>query len=263
MVSGHKLTLSIIIPFHNEVKNAETTIRKLFAFFESHKLKGDIIAIDDRSTDDTGEILDGISRKNKLLKVIHRKGKAGNVQIGYAIRDGINASKSDIITIMMGDLSDNPEDIMKMIRKIEGGYDIVCGSRFIKGARMVNYPPLKLVMTKLYNTVFAVMFGLNVKDFSNAFKSYRRQVFDKVMLESKEFEITAEMLLKAHIFGYKITEVPVSWVNRTSGESKLGSFSFSLGFIFKKLPRIGMRYGAVAIRLYLIYLVTRLAKLFR
>ena len=149
-----------------------------------------------------------------------------------------------------------------MIKKIDDGYDIVCGSRFVKGSKLINYPPLKLMMTKFYNSIFSFMFGLKVNDFSNAFKSYRRSVFDSIKLEAKEFEITAEMLLKAQIFGYKITEVPVSWVNRKSGESKLGSFSLSFSFIFFKLPRIGLRYGMIALRLYLIYLVVRLSKIF-
>ena len=256
------MSISIVIPFHNEEKNIVSTISKLYAFFRKHNLEGEIIAVDDRSTDKTSEILDSLSRKRKIVKVVHRRGNASSVEVGYAIRDGIKAAKSDIVTIMMGDLSDNPEDILKMIRKIEDGYDIVCGSRFIKGSKLVKYPLLKYLMVRVYNYVFSFMFGLNLKDFSNAFKSYRRAVFDKLKLESKEFEITAEMLLKAHIYGYKIAEVPVSWVNRRSGESKLGTFNFSFEFLFLKLPRISFRYGMTALKLYFIYLINRLAKIF-
>ena len=256
------MSLSIVIPFHNEGKNVSTTISKLHAFFKSSKLDGEIVAVDDRSTDDTGKILDHISKRYKILKVVHRKGESKDVEVGYAIRDGIKAAKSDIVTIMMGDLSDNPNDISKMVKKINEGYDIVCGSRFIKGSKLVDYPFLKYIMVRIYNSLFSFFFGLNLRDFSNAFKSYRRNVFDQVKLESKEFEITAEMLLKAHIFGYRIAEVPVSWVNRRSGESKLGTFNFSLKFLFLKLPRIGVRYGLVALKLYSIYLISRLAKMF-
>jgi glycosyltransferase involved in cell wall biosynthesis len=255
------MTLSIVIPFHNEEKNVGSTIKKLYSFFKSHKLKGEIIAVDDRSADSTGRILDSLSKKYGILKVLHRKGDSHDVEVGYAIRDGINAAKYDIVTIMMGDLSDNPNDILKMIKKINEGYDIVCGSRFIKGSRLVDYPLMKYLMVRIYNFTFPVIFGLKVKDFSNAFKSYRGDVFKKVKLESKEFEITAEMLLKAHIYGYKITEVPVSWVNRKSGESKLGTFNLSFQFLFLKLPRIGFRYGMVALKLYFIYLISRLTKI--
>jgi len=256
------MSISIVIPFHNEEKNVSTIISKLYTFFKSHKLVGEIIAINDRSTDETGKILDSLSKKYKIVKVLHRKGDAYSVEVGYAIRDGIKAAKSGIITIMMGDLSDNPNDILKMVKKIEEGFDIVCGSRFTKGSKLVNYPLLKYIMVRIYNSMFSFIFGLRLKDFSNAFKSYRRNVFDKVELESKEFEITAEMLLKAHIYGYKITEIPVSWVNRKSGESKLGTFNFSFEFLFLKLPRIGLRYGFVALKLYSIYLISRLTKIF-
>jgi len=252
------MRLSIVIPFSNEESNVETTINKTDEFLKRNKLNGEIIAVDDRSTDNTGKLLDSISKKIKCLKVIHRKGNQKDVEIGYAIRDGIKSARFDTISVMMGDLSDNPDDIKRMLKKVREGYDVVCGSRFIKGSKLVNYPLLKLIMVRFYNTIFSFLFGLNIKDFSNAFKTYRKYVFETIKLESKEFEITAEIVLKAYIKKFKITEVPVSWYNRKQGKSKLGSFSFSSNFILKRLPQIGFRYGLLALRLYVNYLLSKL-----
>lgn len=254
--------LSVVIPFHNEEKNVKRTIETVTTVFKKYKLKGEIIAVDDRSSDATGKILDSLVQRNKLLKVIHRTGGKG-VEIGYAIRDGINIAKCEVIAIMMGDLSDDPEDMVKMIKKIEEGYDVVCGSRFIEGAHLYYYPPLKQEAHRTYNTFFSFLFGLKLKDFSNAFKMFRREILKKVEIESKGFEVTAEMLLKAHLLGAKITEVPVKWFGRKSGESKLGSFSFSLSFLTIKLPKIGWRYGVLALKLYFQFLFRKIGSIFK
>jgi len=250
------MKLSIIIPIHNEEKNIYkllTSIKKI-----KFKIPYEIIVVNDRSTDGTGTLLNKLKKRIKTLSIIHRTGDSDTIEIGYAITAGTKVAKGDMFTIMMGDLSDDPKDIAKMIKKINEGYDVVCGSRLIKGSRLINYPPLKLVMMKIYNNLFSFAFNLPVKDFSNAFKTYKRNVFKKVKLNSKEFEITAEMLIKAHIAGFKIAEVPVSWINRKSGKSKFGSFNLSFKFLFYQLPRIGFRYCATTIKLYFQYLFSKL-----
>lgn len=251
------MPLSIVVPFNNEEKNVTNTVNKIYHFLGDNKIKGEIVAIDDRSTDNTGKILDSLKKTVKNLSVVHRIGNPEEIEIGYAIRDGIKAAKYSTITIMMGDMSDDPNDVIKMLNKIDEGYDIVCGSRLIKGSIVTNYPMLKLIMMKLYNKLFSFLFNLPVNDFSNAFKTYRRSVFKKVKLESKEFEVTAEMLIKAYIVGFRITEVPVNWVNRKSGKSKLGLFNISFRFLFYQLPRIGLRYCATAMKLYLQYVFSK------
>jgi len=256
--SKRKPSISVVIPFHNEEKNVKPIIEKVYKVFRIHKFNGEILAIDDRSTDSTGLILRNLKKTIKNLKIVQRSGDAKGIEIGYAIRDGILASKTDTLTIMMGDQSDDVNDIIKMLKKIDEGYDVVCGSRLIKGSMLVNYPKLKLVLMKAYNKLFSLLFSLPVNDFSNAFKTYRRKVFENIKLESKEFEITAEMLLKAYISRFKITEVPVKWFNRKSGESKLGAFSISIEFLLFKLPRIGWRYCVLASKLYLKYLYKNL-----
>jgi glycosyltransferase involved in cell wall biosynthesis len=245
-------TVSIVIPAHNEEANIKKTITEVLKIFPKNKLKGEIIAVDDRSLDKTGKILDSMAKKNRLVKVVHRTGGVG-VEIGYAIRDGIKHAKCDVVVIMMGDLSDDPNDVAKMVEKIDEGYDVVCGSRFIKGSEAVDYPPLKLISNRLYNIFFSVFFGVKSNDFSNAFKAYRRSIFKKVNLESKGFESNAELGLKAHFLGYKMTDVPVKWLQRKRGKSKMGSFSFSPKSIFIQIPMHGLNYGLLALRLFFRY----------
>jgi len=200
--------VSIVIPFHNEEKNVERVISRVHSFLERNKIKGEIVAVDDRSTDSTGKILDELEKSYRKLKVIHRKGGLG-VEFGYAVRDGIKASSGDVIVVMMGDLSDDPKDVKKMLKKIEEGYDVVCGSRFIEGGKAIGYPFLKLIAHRIYNKFFSFIFGLGLKDFSNGFKAYKRKIFEFIRVESKGFEFNAEVVLKAHMLDFKITEVLV------------------------------------------------------
>jgi dolichol-phosphate mannosyltransferase len=160
----------------------------------------------------------------------------------------------------MGDLSDDPEDIIKLVNKIEEGFDVVCGSRFIKGGKATDYPVIKLIAHRSYNKFFAFIFGLDLEDLSNAFKAYRRVIFNSILIESDGFEFGVEVLLKAHILGFKIAEVPVRWFNRRAGMSKLGAFSPTLGFIFTGLPKIGWTYGKLASKLYAKYIFSKLVK---
>lgn len=254
-----KNELSIVIPTHNENENVRVLINELMRIFNSYNLKGEIIIVDD-STDKTKEILEEIVKSNKLVKVYYRKKIRKTSEIGIAVKIGIEKARYKYVCVMMGDLSDDPKDMLKMIKKIENGYDIVCGSRFIKNSHVKNYPFLKKIAHRFYNLFFSSLFNLHVSDFSNSFKMYKKNVFSKIEIESVGFEYSAEVIFKAKINGMKITEVPVSWSGRTHGESKLGSFSFSPKFLFCVLPKIGYRYTKVALKLYPIYLKSKLIK---
>jgi glycosyltransferase involved in cell wall biosynthesis len=256
------MKISVIVPAHNEEKIIGKTLSSLFKTLEKSKLNYEIVAVDDNSNDDTLKIMKSFARKSKKIKVVHkiseRKGPTG---FGSALTFGFAHARGDVLIPFMGDLSDDPRDVIKLVKKIQEGYDIVCGSRFIKGGKAVGYPFLKFIAHKIYNKFFSFVFGLGLEDFSNAFKAYKRKIFDSMKIESKGFEFNAEVLLKAHILGYKIAEVPVSWYGRKQGLSKLGSFSPTLGFILLKLPRIGWRYGKVALKLYFKFLFLKVKKL--
>jgi glycosyltransferase involved in cell wall biosynthesis len=257
------MKISIIVPAHNEEKIIGKTLSSLYQVLKESGLNYEIIAVDDNSTDKTFRVMKEISKESKKIKVFHKSDEKGPSGLGSVLLFGIKNAKGDVIIPFMGDLSDDPKDIIKLVKKLEEGYDVVCGSRFIKGGKAVGYPFLKLIAHRTYNKFFSFIFGLGLEDFSNAFKAYRRKIFDSIQVESKGFEFNAEVLLKAHILGFRITEVPVKWCGRKEGTSKLGSFSPTFRFIFLKLPKIGWRYGKVAIKLYFKFLFSRIKSAFK
>lgn len=232
--------LSCVVPAHNEVGNIAKVVQTLTNTFEScPDISGyEIIIVNDNSSDGTGHLIDTISMSNSHIQPVHREGSPG---FGNAIKAGIKQAIGDIIIPVMGDLSDDPRDIIIMIQKLDEGYDIVYGSRFIHGSVLEDYPPAKWIANRVFNNVIRLLFGLQNKDITNAFKAYRREVFDEITVDSLEasgFDLTIEIPLKAHIAGFKSVEIPAHWYNRTEGEAKL------------KLSRNATVYGKRLIKLF-------------
>lgn len=222
--------VSIIVPAHNEEGNLRKCVSSLTK--TCRDLKYEIVIVDDCSRDRTGSIADSLARKDRRVRVVHRQMPNG---FGRAIKSGLQAARGDIIVPVMCDLSDDPKTILKMVKKLEEGYDIAIGSRFIKGGRLVDYPRLKYLAHRAYSTVLGVVFMRNIKDFSNAFKAYKKIVLNGIDIKSDGFEITSEMVLKPIVLkGAKVAEVPTTWRNRKSGKAK-----------FTGLYRQGVRYGRV------------------
>jgi len=232
--------ISIVIPAHNEEGNLERCIDEIKRVLG--KVDYEIVIVDDNSTDRTGEIADSLA--GGRIRVIHRKPPRG---FGRAIKDGLRAARGDIIIPVMADLSDDPKDILKMVEKIEKGYDVVLGSRFIPGAEVDGYPPLKLIFgNRLFNNVFRILYFSKFKDITNAFKAYRRKVIESIDIEDDGFEITAEIAIKAMIKGFKLEQVPVNWYGRKSGAPKM------------KFLKVSFGYGRVLFGLWPKYILSRI-----
>jgi len=252
--------VSVIIPAHNEEKLIEKTIKRIYDIMTKSGYNYEILVIDDNSNDKTGLIIERLSKINKKIIPIHKKTRTkGSSGLGSALRFGFKYCSGDIIIPFMGDLSDNPKDVPKLVNKILDGYDVVCGSRFIEGSTIAGYPNLKLLCNRIYNRLFAFLFHMKIKDISNAFKAYRKNVLKIAKPKSRGFEITSEIVLKSHIYGFKITEVPVGWRKREKegGESKFGSFH-SPRFIIFKLVRIGFSYVKLTLSLWFKFLSSKI-----
>src|SRR5205807_687541 len=129
--------------------------------------------------------------------------------------------------------SDSPADLVRYYRALEAGADCAFGSRFIHGASVRDYPKFKLVMNRIVNLGIRVLFRHGYNDTTNAFKAYRREVIDNIQpLLSNHFNLTVEMPLKAIIRGHSFGTVPISWTNRTWGESKLGLREMGSRYLF-------------------------------
>ena len=159
------MKISVIIPVHNEEEIIEKTIKKTYEVLTRNKYDYEIIVVDDNSDDKTEKILNKLSKRNKRIRSFHKKYRnKGPTGLGSAIKFGIKYCSGDIVVPLMGDLSDNPNDIPKLIKKIKEGYDVVCGSRFIAGSKIIGYPKIKMLCNRFYNRLFAFLFFLDVED---------------------------------------------------------------------------------------------------
>ncbi len=209
--------LSVVIPAHNEFENLKWLIPNLSGVLSQGQISHEILVVDDHSTDDTTRAVEDLSRHFPEVRIIHRKGEKG---FGRTLREGFEAARGEVVVPFMGDASDDALDVPKLYRKIQEGYDIVYGSRFIKGGSVQGYPFLKLIANRLGNFLVRHLFQIPQKDITNAFKAFRRESLVRLFpIEATEFNITLELAIKAHLAGFKYTAVPVQWKGRTSGLS--------------------------------------------
>jgi len=154
------------------------------------------------------------------VRVLYRVGERG---FGSALRHAFGQAGGDVLIPFMGDQSDRPEDIPRMIEKLETGYDVVAGSRYMQGGQTVGMT-LKQRISHAYSLLVRAVGGLQIHDVSNAFKAYRRVVADTVRTEAESFDISVELTIKAAQAGFRIGEIPTTWTNRAMGTS---NFRFS------------------------------------
>jgi len=213
------MKLSLIIPAHNEEDCVENTVIQIVKEMIASDIKHEILIINDNSNDATERVLKKLSKDHPSVKYVNNRPPNG---FGLAVRKGLDHYTGDAVAIVMGDGSDDPADIVKYYRALEEGYDCVFGSRFMKGAKVHNYPFPKLTLNRMANYLIKLLFGLKHNDITNAFKCYRREVIDGLQpILSHHFNLTVELPLKAIIRGYNYAKVPISWTGRTTGESKL------------------------------------------
>lgn len=227
------MKLSVVIPAHNEEENIGQTIRSIVDELTKEKITYEIIVVNDNSTDSTSKVLAESAGKCSNVKIINRSPPKG---CGRAIREGLMHAEGDVVAIVMGDLSDDPKDIVRCFRKIEEGYDCVFGSRFITGSKVRDYPLIKLLINRLANNFIKVLFFIKINDITNAFKLYRKEVIKAVQpLQSLYFNITVEIPLKAIVRGFSYVQIPINWYGRKSGLSKLGIKEMGKKYLFTVL----------------------------
>ncbi len=221
-------TFSVVIPAHDEAGSIGDTLAAICATLEAERIAFEIIVVDDHSTDATAEVVNLFALRRPHVRVVQNLRPNG---FGNAINTGLEAFTGDAVVIVMADASDDPRDIVAYWRKLQLGYDCVFGSRFMRAAKVVDYPVYKLVLNRIGNVFIAGLFGLGYNDMSNAFKAFRRDVISGVQpILSHHFNITVELPLKAIVRGYSWTVVPSNWYNRKAGVSKF------------KIKEMGSRY---------------------
>ena len=237
------MMLSVVIPAHNEAEVIAPTVGGIAAALETSGRDYEIIVVDDASTDGTGQIVSDLARRYPRIRLLRSHYTNG---FGFAVRAGLDVFEGDAVAIMMGDGSDDPRDLLRYAQLIDDGYDCAFGSRFISGGTTRAYPRVKLLVNRIVNTGIRMLFRHGYDDTTNAFKAYRREVIESVQpLVSNHFNLTVELPLKAIIRGHSYAVIPISWTNRSAGESKLG------------LREMGSRYAFIVLMAFLEHHLSR------
>lgn len=160
-------------------------------------------------------IIDGGEQRLHLLK-----NKYGDGVVG-ALRTGFTTVEHGPVLVIMTDLSDDLRDVGGMIALYRAGYDVVVGSRYMRGGRIVGGPWLKKALSRLAGTSLHYLRGVATHDATNAFKMYDVAMLNSLQIESKEgFELNLEITVKAFLQGRRIAEIPSVWIDRTAGMSR-------------------------------------------
>ena len=216
------MKLSIVIPAHNEQDNIIDIINRIEQFLD---IEHELLIVNDHSTDATADLVNRISKQYNNIKLVENKLNKG---FANALKTGFNNIGTDVVIPVMADLCDDLSTIKSMLNKINEGYDVVCGSRYIKGGARIGGSKLKGFFSYFVGKSLRCLLGLPINDIANAFKMYRKKAIDSINIQSQSFEISMEIPLKAYYLGFKITEIPTVWKERSRGKS-----SFSM---FKLLP---------------------------
>lgn len=222
----------VIIPTYNEKENIENIIRAVFA----QEVAFELLIIDDGSPDGTANIVKQLQKEfPDRLHILERKGKLG---LGTAYIAGFKWAlerKYDYVFEMDADFSHNPNDLVKLYKACnEGGADVAIGSRYVSGVNVVNWPIGRVLMSYFASKYVRFVLGMKIADTTAGFKCYKREVLktielDKIRFKGYAFQI--EMKFTAYKCGFKLVEVPIIFINRELGTSKMSGGIFGEAFL--------------------------------
>jgi len=214
------LQVTVIVPTYNEKENIEALVTQLLALPTGVR----VIVVDDNSPDGTGEIADQLAKRSGgRVGVVHRASKLG---LGTAYIAGFKRALADganLICTMDADFSHNPRYIPDVVDKIGQGYDLVIGSRYVRGGGS-NHNLVRQLFSWGANTITRVMLGLHARDTTAGFRCYRRKVLESLDLDSIEssgYSFLFEMLFSVERRGWRVGEVPIFYEDRLLGASKI------------------------------------------
>jgi len=200
---------SVVIPCHNEEMNIPRLVRGLLTMYGRYI--HEIILVNDNSKDRTRQVAAELGRLEPRLKLINRSPPNG---VGLALADGYRAATGRYILSMDSDFLLILPELRDLFDVIAGGKDGAIGSRFSYDSMLINYPFSKIVANRAFHALANAALGLRSRDLSNNLKLYRADIFKTLEVEEPHFAANAETGLKPILAGYKIEEVPISWINR-------------------------------------------------
>ena len=220
----------VIIPTYNEVENAEKIVRAVFALPEGFE----ILIIDDGSPDGTADVIKNLQTEfPERLHLLERQGKLG---LGTAYLTGFKWALErgyDYVFEMDADFSHAPTDLPRLLAACTGGADLAIGSRYCNGVSVVNWPIGRILISYFASVYVRKVLGFKIYDSTAGFLCYSRKVLETINLDAvqmKGYGFQIEMKYTAHKLGFRIAEVPVIFVNRREGTSKMSGSIFGEAF---------------------------------
>lgn len=210
----------VIVPTYNERDNLPMIVGRVRAALpEAH-----VLIADDASPDGTGEAADAIAAEDAHVHVLHRPGKQG---LGAAYIDGFRWGLSrgyDVLVEIDADGSHQPEELPRLLEALSEGADLAIGSRWVDGGEVVNWPWSREVLSRGGNTYARLLLGLPVRDATAGFRAYRAATLEKIGLDdvqSQGYCFQVDLTLRTIRNGLRVREVPITFVERTVGASKM------------------------------------------
>ena len=209
----------IIVPTYNELENIRRLLPELMTLDPDIR----VLVVDDNSPDGTGKLADALAAEHERISVLHRPGKLG---LGSAYVAGFKyAIQQDVDCVfeMDADFSHDPAMIPRFMEQI-ASCDVVIGSRYISGINVVNWPMSRLLLSYFANIYTRLATGMTIRDTTSGYKCFRREVLENIELDevrSDGYAFQIEMNFRCWRKGYRIREIPIIFVDRRSGTSKL------------------------------------------
>lgn len=207
--------ISLVIPVRNEHENIGTCLGRLWDALR--EVDHEILICYDSDEDTTLAAIAATRNKSPNIRLIKNELGRGP---STAMRAGMQAAAGDVIVVTMADLSDPPEAIPVMADKIRRGADIVSGSRYMRGGRQIDGPPVKTLLSRLAGLSLYWVAGVGTHDATTSFRAFSRRLLQTIRIESTiGFTLGLEATVKAHLRGLIVSEVPVTWTDRSAGQS--------------------------------------------
>lgn len=222
----NKPSVSVVLPTFNEAENIVDLIEAIQGALRGYRLE--IIVVDDNSPDGTWRLVAQRATADPTVRLIHRTTERG---LTSAIWAGIRQARHDVVCWMDCDFSHPPPTLPNLVSKLDDGYDLVVGSRYVAGGRDARKEsPMRVILSSVITKISSWLLVPNFRDYTSGFIAIRRGVFDNIQLRGNYGEYFIDLIFRAHRAGYKFVEIPYENAPRRAGESKTESGMIRKGF---------------------------------
>ena len=232
--------VSFVIPCYNEEINISPLVKGLKDFYDRYIFE--IIIVDDNSYDKTAETTEALAEEDSRVRLIRRLPPNG---VGLALRDGLGKAEGEYVVIMDSDFQHIIPEMRDLFDAVAQGADVAVGSRFSRKSVLIRYDFSKIIANRTFHILANLFLGRHFRDISNNLKIFRRDVIKHLIIESDAFSANVETGLTPLLLGYRVVEVPISWINR---DMEMGVSTF-------KIFKAGPGYSKILLR-FLWYRIT-------